>query len=121
MIEEPPHPDHIRASLYSWLLPSIRKLHGDENSRIVQALQELLIAKSLVTENYSSKELDTIAVLTDLRSERSFNKDFFYKRINGNVLSTPTKQHHLLTSTQSLLCRVASVRHSLNKSGVGRT
>ncbi|KAJ6193802.1 hypothetical protein J3E72DRAFT_433813, partial [Bipolaris maydis] len=79
--EKTPYFDHVRSSLYCWVLESIRKSHKNENTRIIEALQGLLTANSLTTNNCSYKELDIISVLTDLRSERSFNKELFYKRV----------------------------------------
>ncbi|EUC27509.1 hypothetical protein COCCADRAFT_41782 [Bipolaris zeicola 26-R-13] len=81
--EKTPYFDHVRSSLYCWVLESMKKSHENENTRIIEALQGLLAANSLTTNNCSSKELDIISVLTDLRSERSFGKELFHKRIEA--------------------------------------
>ncbi|KAF5844156.1 hypothetical protein GGP41_008911 [Bipolaris sorokiniana] len=89
--EKTPYFDHIRSNVYCWVLKSIRKSHENENTRIIAALQGLLTPYSLITNKCSSQELDIISVLIDLRSQRSFNKELFYKRIEGNIISNPYK------------------------------
>ncbi|EMD62757.1 hypothetical protein COCSADRAFT_343184 [Bipolaris sorokiniana ND90Pr] len=81
--EKTPYFDHIRSNVYCWVLKSIRKSHENENTRIIAALQGLLTPYSLITNKCSSQELDIISVLIDLRSQRSFNKELFYKRIEA--------------------------------------
>lgn len=63
-----------------------------------------------MTEYCSAREMDMVAALTDVRSERSFNKEFFHKRINGNFLSNPYETtYDANTNTNSLLYRTTWV------------
>ncbi|EUC28655.1 hypothetical protein COCCADRAFT_9005 [Bipolaris zeicola 26-R-13] len=81
--EESPHRDHVRSSLHSWLLTSMRNLNGEKNNHVIEASQKLLAANSPMTEYCSAREMDIMAALTDVRSERSFNQEFFHNRINA--------------------------------------
>lgn len=80
--------------------------NSEKNRHVVEVSQKLLTANSSMTEYCSAREMDMVAALTDVRSERSFNKEFFHKRINGNFLSNPYETtYDANTNTNSLLYR----------------
>jgi len=88
----------------------MRNVNGEKNNHVLEASQKLLTANSPMTEYCSAREMDVMAALTDVRSERSFNKEFFNKRINGNLLSNPyeTRQDANMNKN-SLFCRTIRV------------
>lgn len=84
----------------------MRNLNGEKNNHVIEASQKLLAANSPMTEYCSAREMDIMAALTDVRSERSFNQEFFHNRINGNLLPNlyeTTRDAN--TNMISVLCR----------------